>query len=431
MLIKNALIIDFSNAIVKGPKDILIRGNLISEISDRIDVVETEVIDATGCYVSPGLTNLHAHVPMTLLRGCAEDLTPEEWFNTRIWIYERNLEKGDVYLGALLGACEMLQNGVTTVFDHYFSMDEAYRAYKESGIRADLAWAVFGSGDNSAEAFDESMRFVEKFAGLEDRLTVSLGPHSPYICPQDFLKKIVSIAESTGLKIHIHASEVASQVKKSLLEKGFTPIQYLHEIGVLRDKTILAHAYYATPKDFDLIRECGSCIAHAPKTYMRFADIYDFLPKALSKKVKVGLATDGAASNGDLSIFEAAKMAALLAKISTKDPHQGSVKDVIALLSKGEDFLGKKISAVEVGYVADLIIIDGSSVNLSPATDLFANIVYGISRSDIKTVIVDGKKVVEEGKVLTVDVDAVVKEATIASKRLIEKRTDKPMQFFG
>lgn len=430
MLIKNAEIIDYRNCSISSPTDILIKGNVIEKIG-KIDNKNEEIIDASDCFVGPGLTNTHAHVPMTLLRGSAEDVTPEKWFNERIWIYEKNLKSEDVYFGALLGAYEMLLNGVTTVFDHYFSMDQVFKAYKEIGIRADLSWAVFGIGEGSSEAFDSSMKFIQKYNGLDDRITISLGPHSPYICPESFLRKIVDIAKSEELKIHIHASEVSTQVKKSLIEKGKTPIQYLYEVGILRDKTILAHAYYSTPNDFELIKETNSLIAHAPKTYLRFADIYDFLPKAISKGVSIGLASDGVASNGDLSIFEAAKLSAILAKASTRNPTEGSIEKITPLLSVGDKFLGKPLSSVKEGVLADLIFIDKNSPELNPRINIFANLLYNFSKASIKIVLVNGKKIIENGKLLTLDISEVIKEVNKISSRLLQKTSDKPMQFFG
>jgi len=429
MLIKNTTVLNFSDLSTLENTDVLIEGSLIKKIGKNLE--GDEIIDGSNFYTAPGLANTHAHVAMALLRGSAEDVTASEWFNDYIWIYEKNLKPEDVYFGTLLGASEMLLAGITTVFDHYFAMDWAFKAYKEIGMRADLAWAVFGKGGDAEKGYKSSLEFIEKFSGLDDRITISLGPHSPYICSEDFLKEIADISRESGLKIHIHVSEEAWQVKKSLLERGKTPIQYLNDLGLMKENTILAHAYYATPQDLGIVKSAGAKIAHAPKTYLRFGDLNDFLPKAIEKGVTVGFATDGPASNGNLSIFEVARIAALLSKTCTRDAHKGKIEEIVPLLSSTQKFLNKPLGKVKEGYLADLILIKKDSPRLNPQTNIFANILYSISEKDIDTVIVDGKIVVKEGKLLTIDVGEVIKEANKIAKRIVKRTSDKPMQTFG
>lgn len=431
MIIKNTTILNFKDLSVKEDVDVLIEGKLIKKIGKGIEYRE-EIIDGSKFYLTPGLTNCHAHVAMTLLRGSAEDTTTVDWFNKYIWIYEKNLTPKGVYIGTLLGVAEMLLSGVTLVFDHYFYMDEAYKAYKESGIRADLAWAVFGTGENWEEKFKEATSFTEKYNGLDERLTISLGPHSPYICPETFLRKISEISNETGLKPHIHVSEEQWQIDKSLKEKGKTPIEYLKDVGILKKGTILAHAYFATDEDLSLIRKEGAFVSHAPKTYMRFGVVKDFLPRAIKKGVKVSFASDGPASNSNLNIFEVARDAALLAKISTGNPELGRVEELIPLLSSGGEFIGKRnLGEVKEGFIADLLLIKKDSPSMNPDTNIFANILYSISDRDIDTVIVDGKVVVRGGKLLTINVEEVIKEANRIRDKMIRGGDEKPMQTFG
>jgi len=431
MIIKNITILNFKDLNVKKDVDVLIEGNRIKKIGKGLNG-EGEVIDGSKFYLTPGVTNCHAHVAMTLLRGSAEDTTTLDWFNKHIWIYEKNLTPEGVYIGTLLGVAEMLLSGVTLVCDHYFYMDRAYKAYKESGIRADLAWAVFGTGEGWEEKFKEAMNFIEKYNGLDERLTISLGPHSPYICPEEFLKKIAEISESIGLKSHIHVSEEQWEIEKSLKEKGRTPIEYLKDIGILKKGTILAHAYFATDSDLDLIKNVGAYISHAPKTYMRFGVVKDLLPRAIKKGIKVSFASDGPASNSNINIFEVARDAALLAKVSTGNPETGRVEELIPLLSTGGEFIGREdIGEVKEGFIADLLLIKKDSPNMNPDTNIFANILYSLSDRDIDTVIVDGKIVVKNGKLLTIDVDEVVREANRIRDKMIVKRDERPMQTFG
>ncbi len=430
MLIKNGTILHFENLTVEKA-DILIEGNRIVKIAEKIENYEEETIDASNFYVTSGFANAHAHVPMVLFRGSAEDVKTTDWFNKYIWIYEKNLTPNDIYIGALLGAAEMLLNGVTVVFDHYFEMQEVFKAFTEAGIRGDLAWALFGRGEKWQENFNKALKFTERYNDVNELITVSLGPHSPYICPENFLRKIAEISEQTKLKMHIHVSEEKWEIEKSLRETGKTPVAYLESIGVLKEGTILAHAYYATDDDMKIIRDNGAKVAHAPKTYMRFGDVTDFLPRALKSGVDVALATDGPASNANLSISEVARDAALLAKLSTNNAEEGRVEQIIPLVSKGASFIEKKIGKISEGYLADIVLINRNSVSLNPETNIFANILYSLSERDINTVIVNGKIVVKNGKLLTIDIEDVIKEARKSAKHLIVKKDNRPMQTFG
>lgn len=449
MIIKNVTILNFSDLSIHRNIDLLIEGDRIKKIIEKKSIKpdrsgeerqkdsnlqyegrDDEVIEGADFYAIPGLTNCHSHTGMTLLRGCAEDVNILDWFNKHIWVYEKNLLPEDVYMGTLLGAAEMLLSGVTLVCDHYFYMDKAFKAYQEAGMKADLAWAVFGRGDDQEENFRKAMNFTEKYSGVDKRISISLGPHSPYICPESFLKKIGDISYKTGLKIHIHVSEEKWQVDKCLKEKGRTPVQYLAAIGLIKEKSILAHAYWATDSDFEVIKNAGAGVAHTPKTYMRFGFSKDFLPRALKSGIKIALATDGVVSNSDMSIFEAARDAALLAKMSMGDAEEGRVEQIIPLLSSGWKMIGnEKIGKIKEGYIADLVLIRKDSPNMNPAINIFANILYSLSQSD--TVIIDGKVVVRGGKLLTIDVKEVVKEANRIKERLLQRTDEKPMQEFG
>lgn len=430
MIIKNTTIVNFKDLSIKDNVDILIEGNRIKKIGKDIKK-DSEILDGERFFVLPGLINTHSHVAMTLIRGSAEDVNSNDWFNKYIWIYEKNLKPEYVYYGTLLGAAEMLLSGVTTVFDHYFYMDKAYKAYEESGIRADLAWALFGVGEGEDENFKEAIKFIEKYNGLNERLTISFGPHSPYVCPRDFLKKFSDLSRSLNLKIHIHASEMDWQVEKSLKETGKTPIEYLFDLGLIKKDTIIAHAYRARDNDLKIIKDQDAFIAHAAKTFMKFGDMGDILIRVLKEKVRVGFATDGVVSNNTLSIFESGRIAALNAKCSVQNPELAKIDELMPLFVNGGTLLSHiKLGEVKEDYIADLILINKFSPALNPNINIFANILYSISERDIDTVIVDGKIVVKNGKLQTIDLDSLVKEVNkIKDKMLI--RSDVPMQKFG
>lgn len=430
MLIKNTTVVSFDDLSILESVDVKIRGNLIQSI-EKIDEVDNETIDGSRYVLMPGLTNAHAHTAMALLRGAAEDTTSTEWFNEHIWIYEKNIDKGDVYIGTLLGGAEMIASGITTVFDHYFNMDEAYRAYTELGMRADLSYTMFGAGEGADKNFDEAMNFIENFLDKSDLITLSLGPHSPYVCPKQFLERIAKIQSETHLKVHLHISEEPWQVEKSIKEFGLTPIKYIDSIGLLNENTILAHAYFATDEELELIKKKNANIAHAPKTYLRFAWVNDLLPKALEKDVNITFATDGAASNANYSIIEAGRLSAILGKVATNSPKIAKFEEVVRLFSLGERFLKKPIGKIKPNYLADIVFLDKYSPRLNPQDNIFANLLYALSEQDIKKVMVNGKFVYEGGKILGVNMEDIIKEANKISKRLRVKKSEKPLQNFG
>ena len=435
MIIKNISILSFKDQSVQKNMDLTIDKGRISKISASgavlssvSDIADEKIIDGTGKYIIPGLINAHAHTAMTLLRGVAEDVNVDDWFNKHVWIYEQSLTPDDVYIGTLIGAAEMLLSGVTAVADHYFAMDRAFDAYVKSGMRANLAWAVFGAGPDSEKQFETAMKFTREYTGKNPRIKISLGPHSSYICPENFLEKVVSESEKFNLPMHIHVSETEEQVVQSLKNTGLTPVQVLDKTGVLKEGTILAHAYWATDEDLKLIKKRGAGIAHCAKTYMKFGDINDLLPRAIKAGVKVAYGSDGLASNNTVNIFETARDAALLAKCSTQNPETGIISDILPILNSGEVVGLQDYGEVKEGSLADLVIIDPSTPNMMPGNNIFADILYSLNSRNVDTVIVDGKVVVENGKLLTIDVEELHTEAAEIAKRLLATVADKPMQ---
>jgi 5-methylthioadenosine/S-adenosylhomocysteine deaminase len=391
-----------------------------------------ETIDGSGMYAMPGMVNLHAHTAMTLLRGTAEDARPLDWFNKYIWVYEKNLEPADIYVGTVLGAAEMLLSGITCVADHYFSMEQAFRAYTEIGMRADLAWAVFGVGEGWEASRDRALEFTAEYRNRHPLVTISLGPHSPYLCPDDFLARMAKLGADERLRLHIHVSEDAGQVERSITERGITPLEVLDRTGVLVPGTILAHAYHATDSDLALIASRGAWSAHCPITDMRFGDAAPFLGRALAAGVGVALGTDGAASNGTMSLVQAARSAALLAKCAAGDAEAGRIADILPLLfSGGKALVHPRYGAIAPGIPADIVLYDPAAPATQPENDPFAGMLYASGNGNIDTVLVAGRVVVRKGKLTTLDPAALYREAEERAVRLRCTAGGGPMQRYG
>ncbi len=430
---------------VKIDKGYIVSVEAYSNSSDTEADTNESIIDGRGMVLIPGMVNMHAHTAMTLLRGTAEDCNSAEWFNKHIWIYEQSLTPDDVYTGTLLGGAEMLLNGITAVADHYFAMDRAWQAYAELGMRADLCWAVFGFGDQVDPELEKALAFNSAYRGKSPLINISMGPHSPYLCPDDFLKRIASIAADEKMKLHIHVSEEEAQVRASMNAHGKTPIEVLRDTGVLRPcinagsaagsasfddlPTILAHSYYATDSDLKILAESSCISAHCPKTYLRFGDSHNFLPRTLETGAAVALGTDGAASNSTLNLFEAARLAALMGKSSSGNAEKAGIGEVLPLLFSGGRALGlPNYGKIVPGAPADLVLIDTETPSMFPGNNLYADILYSLDGRNIHSVIVSGRMLVEDGKLLTADYRGLLNEAKKISARLLATKADKPMQ---
>lgn len=391
------------------------------EPAERIEAAEArQVIPAHGLLAIPGLINTHAHVPMVLFRGLVEDVTIQEWFNDYIWPLESNLTPDDVFWGALLGMAEMIECGVTHVADHYFFMDQVAEAADAAGMRVNLAWAIFGE-----EMLDSTCRFIERWQGkANERITTWLGPHAPYTCGANFLRLAAQRAREMGVGIHIHVSETAEQVQLSLQEHGITPVQMLAETGVLERPTILAHCLHPTDDDIRLLSQTPCGIAHAPKTYMKLGMGTAPLAKLRAAGVSVGLATDGASSSNSLDILEQMRLAALAQKDAAHSSTVQTVGETLDLAFHGGARVMRMagdLGEISPGKLADLALLRQDGLHVFPRFDPAANLVYSSRAGDVHTVICDGKVLMQDGRLLTIDKSLVKREVASRLERLSER----------
>jgi 5-methylthioadenosine/S-adenosylhomocysteine deaminase len=368
----------------------------------------------------PGLINTHAHVAMVLFRGLAEDVAFRPWFNDYIWPLEHNLTEGDVHIGSLIGMAESLMGGVTTVNDHYFNMDEAAHAVAALGIRAMLGWAVFGSG--GATMLKRAEQFALEWRGAASgRILTAMAPHAPYTCSDDFLRASAKIAQRHALPIHIHAAETLEQTQASLQRTGLTPIQVLERTGVLSAQTILAHACGVMDGDLERIAASGAGVSQCTKTYLKLG--MEVAPVVAMRQagIPVGVGTDGAASNNTLDVWESMRLMALIQKQQAHSGEAMPIAQVIYAATRGGAHalgLGDCLGALEPGFLADLILLDLGALHHQPLHDIGASLVYNTQPAEVHTVIVDGRVVVQNRRLLTLDIGPVLAEASAARQRL-------------
>ncbi len=394
---------------------------------------DVEVIDADGLLAAPGLINTHAHVPMGIFRGLAEDVDIETWFNEFMWPLEANLTADDVYWGMQLGLAEMISAGVTAVADHYFHMDRAATAVEQAGTRAALGWAVFGS--QGAEGIERTASFAKEYSGAAGgRITTWLAPHAPYTCDNDFLAAVASEAEKLGLGIHIHAAETVGQTEASLEAHGRTPIQVLADTGILDRPAILAHCCGVTADDIEFMasRQCG--VAHAPKTYLKLGMGAAPVLEMRAAGIPVGLASDGPVSNNTLDILESLRLMAMVAKHEAGDPRKMPVGAALTIATRESarvygmpDDLGH----LAPGFLADVILIDLGGAHNQPPHNPAANLVYSARASDVQTVICNGEIIMRDRKLLTLDLDEIKARVGESMTRLSQRVPKSRIQLYS
>jgi 5-methylthioadenosine/S-adenosylhomocysteine deaminase len=437
LLVQNAQVLIFRGPGVEvlPAHDILVRDTRIAAIQPTGAVDPShfdETIRADGRVAMPGMVNTHAHTAMVLWRGLAEDENLNDWFNDHVWVLESNLGEPDVYWGTLLGLAEMIRNGVTTVNDHYWHMHQAGHAVDQAGTRAVLGWAMWSS--QGIARVEETARFVQDWRGAANgRIQTALAPHAPYTCDDDFLRATARMAARLGAPIHTHAAETAQQTRDSLARTGRTPIAILEETGILDSPAILAHAVGATPQDIEIMASHDVRISQCQKTYERLAMGNAPLGDFLAAGIPVGVGTDGVMSNSTLDINEVARMLAMAQKNAGGDARRFDVAQTLRFATiDGARVLGlaDEIGSLEVGKKADILLIDLDGPHHQPLYNIPAAIAYGLQGADIRDVIVDGRAVMRDRRLMTINLPQVIGEIRTQMERLSHRGAGNGIQSY-
>ena len=397
---------------------IVVRDRVIASVTTAAaaeDLAALERIEARGQVAMPGFVNCHTHAPMVALRGLAEDLPTEEWFNDVVWPVESNLTEKDVELGARLACAEMIRGGVTCFADHYFHMDVVAGVVTECGLRAHLGEAYFSS--QGPRGRERSLEFALGHRGAAGgRITTALAPHAPYTVTDADLAATAGLARAHGLPVHLHAAENRAQTDTSLARHGVTPIEVLDRTGLLDTDLLIAHGTGIVERDLPLLARTGgrTAVATAPRTYLRFAWPDTTPVRALRAiGVPVGLATDGAASNNSLDVWESMALTSLIQKSTEGDPRWLTSRQALhhaTLQSARAVGLGESVGSLAPGRRADIILVDLTGPHTQPVHDLAATLVHSARSADVRTTIVDGRVLMRDRELLTLDVPAVVQE---------------------
>jgi len=368
-----------------------------------------QIIDARGGMVMPGLVNGHCHAAMTLFRGLADDLPLMEWLHQHIFPAEARFVSPEmVYWCSKLAAAEMILSGTTTVADSYFYEDEAVRAFHETGIRAVAAQGIIdfpapGVPDPSTN-ITAAAAFLEHFHGIT-RIQPAIFCHSPYTCSAATLIKAKDLARRHGCRLFIHLAETRAEVEQIHAQHGISPTQHLKRLGLLDQETVAVHAVHLEADDIAVLKETGAGVITCPESNMKLASGIAPIPGLIQARIPVGLGSDGCASNNDLDLFGEMSTLAKLHKAATLDPTVLPARQAIRLATGGGAAvlgLGERIGRLAPGFAADCIILDLNAPHLTPfySPDL---LVYAARASDVRTVIIDGKVVLEERRLLSFD----------------------------
>lgn len=429
-LIQDTTVYDPASGRVLEHADLAISGCRIADIAPTGVLDAKQVLDGRGQVCLPGLINCHAHSAMVLFRGVAEDVDVNAWFNDYIWRFETNLTPEDVYWGMKLAAIEMIEAGVTAVADHYFFADEIAKACLETGLRAHLAPTIFEPEDGDmtpalemARAFVSHYQNQGKRSDDEDdpgRLKVWLGPHSPYLCSAATLSKVRDLAKELGVGIHLHVSETASQVEMSMDKHGLTPVAYLEQLELFGVPVLVAHGTHATLADIDILAKYDAGVAHCPKTFLKLASGIALVTDMLERGVPVGVGTDGAASNNTLDILEQARLMAMLQKHERQDATVLGRRQALEVATAGAaKVLGEPdLGSLQVGQLADVILLDLEAAHMQPLHDLEAALLYAARARDVRSVFIHGDLVMRERVLTQIDKAEVIGEVVARASRL-------------
>ncbi len=409
LLIKEGRILEF------GPDSIL---------KDTYQANET--IDAQGNFLLPGLINTHTHLPMSLLRGIADDLPLSEWLEKYIWPTEAAfMDREAIRVGSQLAMAELIRSGTTCFNDAYFFADEIAKVAEEAGLRGRVGEGLL---DYPTPSFPEAAAAMEATRQLaltyqdHPRIGVSVAPHSPYACSAELLVKASKLAQELELPVHIHISETQTEQGIVASKYAQTPTAYLDSLGFWRPGFVGAHGVWLDSLDHVVLAQREVSIAHCPESNMKLASGVAPVPEMQSRGLTVGLGTDGASSNNDLDMFEEMSTAAKLAKVHRLDPTVLDAQTVLRMATiEGAKLMRweNEIGSIEENKAADLIIVSNKALHMQPLYDVYSQIVYCADGSDVTHSMVAGKWLMKDQQLLTLDQRQILQDVSTLRKRIM------------
>jgi len=434
ILIKNGtlLMMDQDDSVVTG--DLLIRGQRIASIGAAIDAADV-VIDAGGCAVLPGFVQTHVHLCQTLFRGAADDLALIDWLKKRVWPMEAAHNRESARASARLGVAEMIKGGTTCALtmetvNHTL---EAFRVVEETGFRATIGKCMMDTGDDVPDALHEetessireSLALLDEWHGrASGRIRYCFAPRFAVSCTRELLSKVAQLARQRGVMIHTHASENRTEIEMVERETGQRNITYLNSLGITGQHVALAHCVHLDDTELEILASTGTHVAHCPSSNLKLGSGIAPIKEMLERGISVSLGADGAPCNNRLDMFTEMRTATLLQKVSHGAETLPAQRALRLATIDGARAVGlaQEVGSLEAGKRADIMIVNLDCLHSSPRpADITSAIVYSSQASDVQTVIIDGRVVMRDRELLTMNEPEVIEEANRESKLLRER----------
>lgn len=384
-----------------------------------------EVIDARGRAVIPGLINGHTHIPMTLFRGIADDLDLNEWLTKYIFPAEaKNVTEEFVRAGAQLGLAEMIRGGTTTYCDMYYFEDAIAEETERAGVRGLLGETVIDFPVPDNKTWPDAMRYTERYVARwkgNKLITAAVAPHAPYTVSEAHLREVRAFSDRTGAPVVTHVAETRKEVDDISRDHGARPVEYLARIGFLGPRVVAAHTVHLTEGEINLLKQNGVGSVHNPQSNMKLASGVAPVPAMMRAGVALGLGTDGAASNNDLDMWEEMDTAAKLHKLTTNDPKVLNAEEALSLATIGGAralHMDSDIGSLEAGKRADIVVVDLDALNQTPRYNIYSHLVYATKAADVRTVVIEGRVVMRDRRLLTLNETLIKQKARLLRERV-------------
>ena len=429
ILVHNGTILtmDSQNNIIHNGM-VAISGSTISYIGkDKKNSIKAKKdLDTQGGLILPGLINSHTHAAMSLFRGLADDLPLMEWLHNYIFPVEGKMDADFVRVGSLLACAEMILSGTTTFCDMYLFEEEVARAAKETGMRSVVGEVIYDFPSPNYGTLEKGFIYTEALIERWEKdplINIAVEPHSLFTCGEELLRKANDLALKKGVPLILHLAETKEEVNE--IEKRFQkrPVQHLKDLGLLGSHLIVDHCVHINKSEIELLAENKVCIVHNPESNMKLASGIAPVPDMKAKGITVGLGTDGCASNNNLDLFGEMDMAAKLHKVNNLDPTVMNAQTLVEMATiDGAKVLGleKITGSLEVGKRADLIVINTNKPHLVPMYNPYSHLVYAANGHDVTHSIIDGNIVMEDRRLLTLDVEDIIERSKEKSHKVKE-----------
>src|SRR5918911_3891375 len=426
VLIKGGTVVtmDAADKVLDG--DVLVRGRRIEAVGgDLSDVAADVTVDARGCAVLPGFVQTHVHLCQTLFRGAADDLSLLDWLKKRVWPLEAAHDPASLRASARLGVAEMIRGGTTCALtmETVRHTGEVFRAVEESGFRATVGKCMMDKGEGvprglreeTEDSIEQSLALIEEWHGRDGgRVRGCLAPRFAVSCTEGLLRRVAALARERGVMIHTHASENRSEIELVERETGMRNVEYLDSLGVAGPHVLLAHCVHLDENEVGLLASKGTHVAHCPSSNMKLGSGVAPVSEMLARGVSVSLGADGAPCNNRLDMFTEMRSAALLQKVSRGAEALPAATVLHMATRGGARALGLEgeIGSIEAGKRADLTVVDLERLHTTPRPEVVSTIVYAAEAADVRDVLIDGRVVLRDGQLTTLDEREVMAEAT-------------------